>query len=258
MKIALCNIPIHWEQFDENLILSETVLKSVFNNNSGVELLLLPEFFTYGFSVDNKHAESINGNSLKWLKYSSSFYGSAIYASVPVKDGLNFYNRGYFVRPDGTCEVYDKRHLFSYGGEDKIFTPGSRRVIVNYHGWKILLQICYDLRFPVWSRNVNLEYDLIINIASWPSKRANVINPLVRSRAIENQSFYAFLNRSGSDPYSDYNGESLIIKPDGSSLESIQENNKDYYSIYSLNIDELLSYRSKFQFWRDSDNFKII
>ena len=120
------------------------------------------------------------------------------------------------------------------------------------------MQICYDLRFPVWSRNVNLEYDLIINIASCPSKRANVINPLVRSRAIENQSLYAFLNRSGSDPYADYNGESLIIKPDGSSLESIQENNKDYYSIYSLNIDELLSYRSKFQFWRDSDNFKII
>lgn len=258
MKIALCNIPVHWEQFDKNLILSETVLKSVIYNNSGIELLLFPEFFTYGFSMDSKNIETIDGKSLNWLKYYSEYYETAIYASVPVKDGLKFYNRAYFVRPNGTFEFYDKRHIFSYGGEDEIFSPGSKRVIVNYQGWKILLQICYDLRFPVWSRNVNLEYDLIINIASWPSKRANVINPLVRARAIENQSFYAFLNRSGSDPYSNYNGESLMIKPDGNCLESIHTSNDDFFSVFNLNIDELLSYRSKFQFWRDSDNFKII
>ena len=258
MKIALCNIPIRWEQPEANIELCSSTCKSVKESDSKVELLLFPEFFTYGFGVNSTKYEDKEGESLKSLQRLAIQYDFAIYASVPVKDGANIYNRGYFVKPDGTYNFYDKRHLFSYGGEDLFFTRGKKRVIVNYKEWKILLQLCYDLRFPVWSRNIENDNDLIINIASWPSVRSNVIKTLASARAIENQSYYAFLNRSGSDLDINYSGESFVFSCDGTPINHTIANIDSNYSIFDLDKASLLSFRAKFPVWRDSDKFKIL
>lgn len=258
MKIALCNIPILWEDPDKNIEHCKSIARGVNENNSGVELMLFPEFFTYGFSVDAGLSEDQAGKSLAFLINCAANNNSAVYASVPVKEGNKVYNRGYFVKPDGSFEYYDKRHLFSYGGENRAFNPGKKRVIVEYGGWRILLQICYDLRFPIWSRNVNLEYDLILYISSWPSARSSVILPLSSARAIENQSYVAFLNRSGSDPDSNYSGENFVLSPKGEFLQPITINVNKHFSVFNLDKDELLSYRKKFQPWRDSDKFVIL
>ncbi len=258
MKLALCNIPIIWERLDLNLEYCEKVCDTLQNLDSGVELILFPEFFTYGFTVDSSLCEVDNGDTLSWMKMSSERLNAAIYASVPVKTESGLFNRGYFVKPDGKVINYDKRHLFTYGGEDKRFSPGEERVVVNHNGWRILLQICYDLRFPVWSRNINLDYDLALNVASWPSSRSSVIRNLVAARAIENQSFYAFLNRSGCDPLSDYSGESFIYSWSGDIIEPVLQYSELNISLYEIKKEKLLSNRESFPAWRDADKFKII
>lgn len=257
MRIALCNIPIVWEDPDKNIEVCNSIVDSIFRFNSGVELILFPEFFTYGFIVDSLVYEESEGKSLSWMKEAAYKYNTAIYGSVPVKNSNDIYNRGYFVKPDKSYEFYDKRHLFSYGGENRLFTPGGKRVVIKFNGWKILLQICYDLRFPVWSRNVNLEYDLILNIASWPASRSEVIKPLAIARAIENQSYYAFLNRSGYDPKSHYSGDSFVATWESSLLTPVLSDNNNHYSIFHLDIDAINIFRSKFPAWEDSDNFII-
>lgn len=257
MRIALCNIPIIWEDPYKNIELCNSIVDSIIRFDSGVELILFPEFFTYGFSVDSLLYEENEGISLTWMKEIAYKHNTAIYGSVPVKVGSFIYNRGYFVKPDKTFEFYDKRHLFSYGGENKLFTSGNKRVVVNYRGYRILLQICYDLRFPVWSRNRLNDYDLILNIASWPSSRSEVIKPLAIARAIENQSYYAFLNRSGNDPKSNYSGECFVATWESSLLIPHLSDKNNYFSIFHLNIDAVNKFRSKFPVWKDSDNFII-
>lgn len=258
MKLALCNIPIIWERLDLNLEYCEKVCGTLQNLDSGVELILFPEFFTYGFTVNSSLCEVENGETLNWMKMCSERLNAAIYASVPVKTESGLFNRGYFVKPDGKVINYDKRHLFTYGGEDKRFSPGQERVIVDYNGWRILLQICYDLRFPVWSRNINLDYDLVLNIASWPSSRSSVIRKLAAARAIENQSFYAFLNRSGYDPSSEYSGESFIYSWSGDIIEPVLQYSELNISLYDIKKDKLLLNRESFPAWEDADKFKII
>ncbi len=258
MVIALCNIPVIWESPDLNIELCNSVADSVIKSNSGVELILFPEFFTYGFSVNSLLHEEGEGKTLRWMMKCAKEHKIAIYGSVPTKDGNIIYNRGYFVKPDQSYFCYDKRHLFSYGGENRYFTKGHNRVVINYKDWSILLQICYDLRFPVWSRNINEDYELVLNIASWPASRSNVIKPLAISRAIENVSYYAFLNRSGSDPKSYYSGESFIASFDNTFVNPDIIDTNNFYSIFKLDKDSLHKQRSKFPFLKDSDNFKIL
>jgi predicted amidohydrolase len=148
---------------------------------------------------------------------------------------------------------YDKRHLFAYGGEDLLYTPGNRTLIVPFRGFNIAIQICYDLRFPVWSRNRNLSYDIMINIANWPSGRVRVTEPLSRARAIENQSYFAFVNRSGSDPENSYDGNRNLYDYMGDAV--VPDVDGDHFSVYRLEHNSLNSFREKFPAWRDADNF---
>lgn len=259
MRITLCQIPIEWERRAENIEHCDNLLEDLFiSKTSETDILVLPEFFTYGFTMNGEIAESINGPSVSWMREKSGKYNIAITATVPIRVQDKLFNRAYFIQPDGTEYHYDKRHLFSYGGEDTVYSRGDSNTIVNYKGFNILLQVCYDLRFPVWSRNINLSYDLVINMANWPSSRESVIEPLVRARAIENLCYYAFTNRAGNDPLNTYNPVGFVSDYKGEPM--IPEHFSDVfnYKTYNLDINDLVVFRQKFKAWKDADNFKII
>lgn len=258
MNIALCQTPIVWENFDENIDYYNCVLKDIFKcADSGIDIIVFPEFFTYGFTMNKCVAEKPDGPSSCWLKNKSIEYNVAIVASIPIVDDNKYFNRALLVTPDGSEFYYDKRHLFSYGREDSVFSPGGSNSIINYKGWNISLQICYDIRFPVWSRNVGLSYDLIINMANWPDSRESVVEPLVRARAIENLCYFAFDNRTGTDPNNRYNKIGFVADYKGEVQASIFGSNEFNYEVYELNIEELKAFREKFKVWKDADKFII-
>lgn len=254
MKILICQIDIQWESPKENLGRLTLLIDEFFKINSGIDLIVLPEFFSYGFTFNKSIIENDHGISLYWLKETANKYQCAVLGSVPIKDGQAYFNRAYFVTPDQVL-YYDKRHLFSHGKEDLVFNSGKHRIIVDFRGWKIALNICYDLRFPVWSRNINLEYDLIIYLSNWPSNRIHVVEPLIRSRAIENQSYSIFVNRVGTDPNNQYNGKSLLSDYFGKIIISLGESQE--LVCVEIEKDQLIRYREHFRAWLDSDKFNI-
>jgi len=258
MIAATCQIPIVWERPLDNLLYCDKVMEKLFRLNSTPDLVIFPEFFSYGFSVNSYICEDSDGITLRWMLKASQKYNCAITGSVPVIDNGNRYNRAWFVTPGENVVFYDKRHVFSYGGEDKVFSPGNDLSIISFKGWRIALQICYDLRFPVFIRNTDLKYDLVINVASWPSSRERVIEPLVRSRAIENVCWYAFVNRSGRDPLNSYNPLGLISNHKGESLIPINVIEEFNCNIFDLDIRELEEFRRAFKPWNDSDKFKLL
>lgn len=257
MKIALCQISFFWEETERNLNNHQLTIDSLFGIDSGIDLIVFPEFFSTGFSIDNiTIAESMEGPSATWLRRISKDYNVAVMASIPIFENGRYYNRAFFVTPENEWH-YDKRHLFSYGGENRVFSKGNNRVVVNYKEWNILLQICYDLRFPVWARNRGLEYDLVINVANWPSSREGVINPLVRARAIENQCYHAFVNRTGSDPQNSYSPIGFVSDYKGNELIPVLKNSDVTWSLYDLNLNDLRRFRDNFRAWEDGDKFVI-
>lgn len=257
MIIASCQIHVQWEKPRENIVYCDNLLKVIAKQFPDVDIVVFPEFFTYGFSVEGNIFEESEGMTFKWLRESAVKYGFALSGSVPVLENGNLYNRAYFVTPENQVSFYDKRHLFSYGGENKKFSPGSELEIIDYKGFRIALQICYDLRFPVYIRNTGNKYDLVINVASWPSSREKVIEPMVRSRAIENVCYYAFVNRSGSDPYGLYNPSGIISDYLGEILNPVSVI-KDYNcTIYNLDRSSLEKFRSGFRPWEDADTFQL-
>jgi predicted amidohydrolase len=257
MKIALCQTPILWESPSENLRNFDIIVDKIIEQNSGTDIIIFPEFFSVGFSMNRTVSESLDGASANWLRNKSSETGIAFLASVPIKSNEKIFNRAIFVTPEGFEYYYDKRHLFSVGGEDKIFFPGTSRLIVPFKGWNIMVQICYDLRFPVWSRNIELEYDLVINIANWPSSRTSVIEPMVRSRAIENLSYYAFVNRTGNDPENSYDGCSMVSDFKGTTLNPLIYDTANHFLIFEIDLNLLKTFRNKFPVWKDADRFSI-
>ena len=176
--------------------------------------------------------------------------------SVSIKENGKFYNRFYFVYPDGTYCSYDKRHLFTYGGEHKTFTAGKERVIVTYQGVRILLQICYDLRFPVWSRN-RKDYDMVIYVASWPTLRVEVWSALLRARALENQCYVAGVNRVGEDPSCQYSGGTALIDPYGHTLGACKDGEEGEVTA-DIDMEELERFRQKFPVLDDADAFELM
>ena len=185
----------------------------------------------------------------------ASQLNAAIAGSVATEENGKFFNRFYFVEPDGNVSHYDKRHLFTYSGEDKRYTRGGKRAIVEFRGVKFMLQICYDLRFPVFSRNKG-DYDAMIYVASWPSSRVEVWKTLLKARAIENQSFVIGVNRVGKDSKCEYQGGSAIISPYGQTIAAIADFQEDA-AITELNMNELEAFRKKFPVLGDGDEFKI-
>jgi len=264
LKIALFSFDVIWEHPSENLVIFETIISDFYKCLSSSELpdiLIFPEMFSSGFSLRVHSAEGMNGLSYGWCKNIAIKYNTAVVTSIAIKENDMLFNRCFFIRPDvisGEDVYYDKRHLFRMAGEDENFTAGCRKVITTYKGWNICLNVCYDLRFPVWSRNVNREYDLLINVANWPKRRENVLNPLLRARAIENQAYVAFCNRAGFDPNAEYVGESEVFDFNGNSIRSTYNINGVNVSVSVLSSSELYKYRNKFPVWMDEDSFTVV
>lgn len=254
LRVVLIQPDTYWESPEANRSELEEMISSV---DSSVDLIALPEMFSTGFSTKpEKIAEPMNFTTLRWMKQMAKRYDAAICGSLVIKEEQNFYNRLLFVKPDGETFFYDKKHLFAYGGEDALYSKGSEKVIIDYKGWKICPLICYDLRFPVFARNKNLEYDILLYAANWPAKRENVWETLLKARAIENQAYVVGVNRVGIDGNKlDYNGQSTIIDPKGYELKKL--GNKSEIAVSTLSKKSLTDYRQKFPAHLDSDDFTL-
>ena len=232
------------------------------------ELIVLPEMFSTGFSMDKESlAETMDGPTVEWMRKTAAGKGAIITGSFIAKELVQekpvYFNRLVWMLPNGESGFYDKRHLFAYGNEDKHFHAGQKRLIASVKGWKVNLQICYDLRFPVWIRQSNTqhalsqpEYDLLVFVANWPVARSHAWRTLLQARAIENQCYVIGVNRTGSDGRGlEYGGESMILGPLGESIK-ILGGEPEIFS-HTLNRELLEEVRSKFPFWRDADGFFI-
>lgn len=252
MKVIIIQPDIKWEDRKSNIL----KYYDYFMNIQKCDIIVLPEMFTTGFTMNPKlHYETMYGETISWMKFWASKIDTAICGSLVIKDSENYYNRFVFVKPDGSVEFYDKRHLFSLGKEDKFYERGIEQKIIEWRGFKILPIICYDLRFPVWSRYTSdNEYDMMICVANWPESRSIAWKTLLKSRAIENQSFVIGCNRIGLDGNGiNHSGDSMIIGPIG---EILSEPHNDIIE-YELDIDYLKKTRNDFQFLNDGDLFKV-
>ena len=250
MKIVILQTDIYWANPKKNLECAEEMLKKY----AEVDLFVLPEMFSTGFCTQPQGiAEPVESESLVWMKRVAAERNCAIAGSVAIEDGGKFFNRFYFVHPDGLVQSYDKKHLFTYGGEHKQFTPGTERVIVSYKGVRFLMQICYVLRFPVWSRNRG-DYDVALYVASWPVPRIEAWKALLRARAIENQCYVVAVNRVGEDPNCSYCGGSEVINPYGKTI-AVCEDYKVCGVEAVIDMDVLEDFRKKFPVLTDADDF---
>jgi len=253
MKVALIQSSIVWENPEANRAYFEEKINAIAED---VKLIVLPEMFTTGFTMDPaKVAETMQGETVSWLQTLAKAKNAAITGSVVIEDNSNFYNRMLFVFPSGEIQHYDKRHLFTLAGEDKVYTMGNQKLIVDYLGWKICLLVCYDLRFPVFSRNVE-NYDLLIYVASWPKTRIKAWDTLLAARAIENMSYTIGVNRIGVDNNGyEYVGHSQVVDGLGEYLVAPVESEAVF--ITSLDQSKLIDVRKKLNFLNDRDSFEI-
>ena len=192
---------------------------------------------------------------MEWMRRTADERGCAIAGSIAVEEKGRYYNRFFFVKPSGQTEWYDKRHLFTYGGEHHTYTPGSQRTVVEWRGMRFLLQVCYDLRFPVWSRNRG-DYDVALYVASWPTPRVEAWKALLRARAIENQCYVVAVNRVGEDPSCQYCGGSAVIDPYGKTLAACEDGCACEAEAV-IDIDVLEDFRKKFPVLGDADAFRL-
>lgn len=249
LKITGLQYDIVWKDKKQNFVHIEKMLAS-----EVADLFLLPEMFPTGFCMDVEEIADAEGEVLEWMKSFAATKSSAVAGSVSVMEEGNFYNRFYFVKPSGAVHFYDKRHLFSYSGEDKVYTPGSERVIVEYKEVRILLQVCYDLRFPVFSRNIG-DYDLVLYVANWPVQRIEAWNALLKARAIENQAYVFGLNRTGKDGNGlVYDESSECYFPDGSRVSISAE----HLVKADVSMESLMEFRRRFRFLDDADDFRLM
>lgn len=225
---------------------------AMIDNAPEADLYIFPEMFSTGFAADPEGmAESENGKTVEWMRRKAVAKDAAIAGSLAIRSGGRYFNRLYFVKPDGEVTTYDKRHLFSYAGENLHYTRGEERVIVEWRSVRIMLQVCYDLRFPVFSRN-NGDYDMIIYVASWPTSRIKVWDTLLHARALENQCYVAGVNRVGRDPNCAYCGNSLIISPYGEDL-AVCGSGEESAKMAEIEMEMLRSFRKKFPVIDDAD-----
>ncbi|MGI6242941.1 MAG: amidohydrolase [Prevotella sp.] len=251
MKVTILQTDISWANPLENI----SNIKQLLDGNAGADLYVLPEMFSTGFATQPEGIAETDCLSLNWMKAEARKRNCAIAGSVATQENGKYYNRFYFVYPDGSERHYDKRHLFTYSGEDKHFTAGQERVIVDYRGFRILLQVCYDLRFPVFSRNHN-DYDMAIYVASWPTVRLKAWLTLLHARAIENQCYVIGVDRTGDDPSCSYSGGSEIIDPWGNTIAECERNKVDAATA-DLSMEPLVKFRQQFPVLEDGDRFLI-
>ncbi len=289
LAITIIQTNLHWEDKTANLQMLEEKIHSI---KEKTEIVVLPEMFSTGFSMKPEQlAETMEGETVQWMKRMAAekkiiLTGSMIGEGAPTGQAgsaseieaqkvpaspiqparPHYYNRLIWMLPNGQFGFYDKRHLFAYGDENNHYTAGTKRLIASVKGWRINLLVCYDLRFPVWSRQApfsargglggKAEYDVLIYVANWPERRIHAWKTLLTARAIENQCYVVGVNRVGDDGNNiHYSGESMVIDP----LGEVQYTKKDAEDIFTINVDKthLDSVREKFPFWKDADEFKI-
>lgn len=273
LTITLIQTKLHWEDRQANLSMLEEKINNI---REKTEIIILPEMFSTGFSMNAEQlAETMDGTAIAWMKKIAAQKKIIICGSLMVKEDERFFNRLIWMLPNGEYGCYNKRHLFAYGDEDKHYTPGNKRLIASVKGWKINLQVCYDLRFPVWARQnlldsarrkeesgstsltASLEYDLLIYVANWPERRINAWKTLLNARAIENQCYVVGVNRVGNDGNNIYHsGDSMVINALGEILYH-KAHGEDIFTI-TLQKNSLEEIRNKFPFWKDADKFMII
>jgi predicted amidohydrolase len=253
MKIALIQIPLVWEDPKSNRSIFEEKINLI---EAGIDLIVLPEMFTTGFTMHpDRVSETMKGETVVWMKSLAKVKNCAITGSLIIKEEERFYNRLVFVFPSGEIQYYDKRHLFTLAGEDTVFTAGTQKVVVEYKGWKICPLICYDLRFPVFSRNVE-QYEILLYVANWPKTRISAWDTLLKARGIENMSYAIGVNRLGIDGNNlEYVGHTQLVDYLGNSVIEPQTNEGVF--IVELDKEALLNTRKKLNFLNDQDHFII-
>lgn len=259
LTITLIQTDLAWEDKTANLNMLEYKIRTL---KERTELVILPEMFTTGFSMKpEQFAETMDGESVEWMRKTAKEAKIILTGSLIIKEHENYYNRLIWMLPNGEYGYYDKRHTFGYAEEDKHYTAGNKRLIASVKGWKINLQVCYDLRFPVWARQTpnetSAEYDVLIYVANWPDRRNHAWKTLLCARAIENQCYVVGVNRVGNDGNNIYHsGDSMVIDPLGEVLYHV----KDEEDIFTIALDKthLQNIRDKFPFLKDGDDFQII
>lgn len=252
MKVVLLQFNISWADPAANRSRVDKLLSGV----SDADLIVLPEMFSTGFATEPEGvAEEAPSGTLEWMKAKAAETDSAICGSIALHEDGKYYNRFYFVAPDGEYVSYDKHHLFTYGGEHLRFTSGGSRCVVEWCGVRFLMLVCYDLRFPVWIRNRG-DYDAILCVASWPKPRRGAWDILVRARAIENQCYVAAVNRVGLDPTCEYSGGTAFINPYGEVAAALDDYEEGVVEA-ELDMEALEEFRDKFPVLLDADQFEI-
>lgn len=259
LNLALIQSSLAWEDRIANLKNFDERISSL---EATVDLIVLPEMFATGFSMRCELiAEPNEGDSLEWMKTTARKTGSHLAGSLMIKDGSSFVNRLFLVAPDGSYNYYDKRHLFRMGEEHKHFTAGTQRVVTHIGDWKVLLMVCYDLRFPVWMMNSykegNYDYDAIVIVANWPAARSKIWRSLLVARAIENQCYVIGVNRTGLDGNGlAHSGDSVVISPRGEIIADCEQA-ETATAITSLSKEALDTFRQQFKVALDWDQFEI-
>ncbi|MGB0177427.1 MAG: amidohydrolase [Owenweeksia sp.] len=253
LKITLVQAELHWEQSQANLDHFDQLLSEITSS----DLIILPEMFSTGFTMKPLGvAETENGNTVKWMRNTAQQYNSALCGSVVINEKDSFYNRMFFVFPDGNYHTYDKRHLFTLAGEEKVYSRGEKRLLIHYRGWKIVPFICYDLRFPVWCRNSD-EAELMLFVANWPERRSLAWKTLLRARAIENMCYVAGVNRVGNDGNNVFHsGDSGLYDERGRLISDFRPGEEEVKT-FTLKKDVVRASRERFSFLKDRDQFQI-
>ncbi len=253
LRISIFQVDLVWENPEANKKKLSRYLADIATRSDAA---LFPEMFTSGFTMKaEKLAEKMDGESIAWMREEAAKNKLAMAGSLIIEENGQYYNRFVWVSPDGSLNHYDKRHLFSLSEEPRVFTPGKSRQVIDYLGWKIFPQVCYDLRFPVWARN-DKGYDIYLNVANWPVMRSAAWNTLLQARAIENQAYAIGVNRFGKDGHEIYHaGDSSVIDPLGRVMIKISD--EENVKTVTLKKAELSEIRRKLPFLNDRDNFKL-
>ena len=259
LTITTIQTGLSWEDKPANLRHFEARIDSL---QEPTELVILPEMFSTGFSMQPQRlAETMDGPTVRWMQEIAARKKIILTGSVIIEENGHYFNRLIWMLPTGQYGYYDKRHRFAYAGEDEQYTAGSKRLVASVKGWRVLPLVCYDLRFPVWSRQgaaegPELEYDLLLYVANWPERRSHAWRTLLQARAIENQCYVAGVNRIGADGNNIYHGgDTMIIDPLGETLYHAGAKDETYTQ--TLKKEDLAKVRGHFPFWRDADHFSI-
>lgn len=253
LTVTIVQAELHWHDAAANRRAFSAILDKM---DAPGDIVVLPEMFTTGFTMDAAaQYEPMDGPTLAWMKAAAREIDAALCGSVIIEASGHFYNRFLFARPDGHVEYYDKRHLFRLADEHQHYSPGTERQVFDYRGFRLCPQVCYDLRFPVWSRNRD-DYDLLLYVANWPARRHLAWRTLIRARAIENQAYVVAVNRCGTDGNDlPYDGGSAIVDFLGQDIVDLGD--QVATATVTLERDALIRFRERFPFHRDADRFSL-